>query len=76
MSQVGIGSDSKDITTIHYQPSLAYPDIAFVDKLYELHFISPGLTIPSFNTTILQGGLNKDIHTCLLYTLSVYHNPF
>ena len=59
MSQVGIGSDSKDITTIHYQPSLAYPDIAFVDKLYELHFISPGLTIPSIEANITWGaGLN------------------
>ena len=55
MSQVGIGSDSKDITTIHYQPSLAYPDIAFVDKLYELHFISPGLTIPSIEANITRG---------------------
>ena len=55
MSQVGIGSDSKDITTIHYQPSLAYPDIAFVDKLYELHLISPALTIPSIKANITWG---------------------
>ena len=56
MSHVGIGSDSKDITTIHYQPSLvSYPDIAFVDKLYELHLISPGLTIPSIEANIAWG---------------------
>ena len=74
MSQVGIGSDSKDITTIHYQPSLAYPDIAFVDKLYELHLISPGLTIPSIEANIAWGF--KYRYACLLYTFYVYHNPF
>ena len=74
MSQVGIGSDSKDITTIHYQPSLAYPDIAFVDKLYELHLISPGLTIPSIEANITWGFKYK--YACLLYIFSVYPNPF